>query len=354
MEKIAWLPDTLLSNKFIELLKRIFECAGFENVSFSFLKKHPFKVDYLVLNFYENLHKKFGSVKLFYFIKCCLLCFFSFCHIKIIWVLNNRIPHSGDSDYSLRMMKLLVKKTYRIIIMSDDSIEVLNNINPKKENWENKIIKIVHPNYINIYDIKYEQNTDDGFLKLLFFGLVKEYKNVDLLIKIIEKFKNTKIRLTIAGKTSSEEYKQYILKICEKFDNIVLKLEFIDDEDLIQMIKQNDLIVLPYDKKSSLNSGSIILCCSCGRSFISPRIGTVKEFNTEELFYTYDYKDNNEHEIQLYESINKAYQDFITQKNLFDMKGKCLYDYVSKYNDEKYISEIIKKELVSGKRKENV
>ena len=84
MKKIAWLPENLNNNRSFYGLKKATTLAGAENISEKDLYKNPRKVDYLVLNFYEDIQKKFGFHLIAYVGRWIRLHYFKFCGIKII------------------------------------------------------------------------------------------------------------------------------------------------------------------------------------------------------------------------------------------------------------------------------
>ncbi|MCQ2348001.1 MAG: glycosyltransferase [Paludibacteraceae bacterium] len=91
---------------------------------------------------------------------------------------------------------------------------------------------------------------------LLFFGLVRAYKGLDLLIDALEKVKDTRpeLQLLIAGEFYEDEdkYRQQIVNNGLQ-DRIIIRNEFIPDADLRKYFGAADLIVQPY--KSATQSG---------------------------------------------------------------------------------------------------
>ncbi|MGX7835548.1 glycosyltransferase, partial [Campylobacter fetus subsp. venerealis] len=116
----------------------------------------------------------------------------------------------------------------------------------------------------------------DTRLKLLFLGAIKPYKNIELLIDLAKKFP-LDIQLTVAGNPSSDSYRSELEALALDTQNIKLDLTFIPDEELPGYIHESDLLILPYSLASSLNSGTVILAFSYGRTVICPRIGTIDD-----------------------------------------------------------------------------
>ena len=56
-------------------------------------------------------------------------------------------------------------------------------------------------------------------------------------------------------------------------------------------LKCADVLVAPYNKESSLNSGTLWMAMSYKKSMILPRIGCVKDIpNYNDLLYVYNYE----------------------------------------------------------------
>ena len=345
MKKIAWLPENLDNNRSFYGFKKATALAGAENISEKDLYKNPRKVDYLVLNFYEDIQKKFGFHLIAYVGRWIRLHYFKFCGIKVIWMVNNKVPHDDNKAWAIRMMRTLIKSSDKIIILCTDTLSVLKNLVKKENVWRDKIIYLPHPNYIGAYKKTDLPIQPDGeAFKLLFFGSIRPYKNVDVLIRAFKRVQNNNIELTIAGGCKSESYRQYIQKLASE-SNIKLMLQYIDDDEILSLISENSMLVFPYDNETTLNSGSIILACSAGKTFIAPKIGTVKDFPDDSLFYGYEYKTESEHEDKLVELIKKSYADYIEDRKSLENKGNALYAYMHTMHSTEKLAEIWKQAL---------
>lgn len=106
----------------------------------------------------------------------------------------------------------------------------------------------------------------------LFFGLVREYKNVPLLIREFLAMERSDAYLVVAGGTGPRaELRARIENLATGQDNIRLDLRFIPDDTLHDYLAACDCVVLPY--KDILNSGSALLALSADRPVIAPAIG---------------------------------------------------------------------------------
>jgi D-inositol-3-phosphate glycosyltransferase len=118
---------------------------------------------------------------------------------------------------------------------------------------------------------------DPEFRYLLFFGFVRAYKGLDLLIEAFadDRLKNRKLKLIIAGEfyEESKPYKEMISKYNIK--DIILFERFINDEEVRIFFSAADLIVQPY--KSATQSGVTQIAYHFEKPMLVTNVGGLKE-----------------------------------------------------------------------------
>lgn len=349
--KISIYPYNSDTNKYIELIKKSISSLGIELNSFDTVwnDKEFFKdTEYFIFNWYESLYTN-SLIKQFYiFIKKYIkLLILKNQKKKIIWVLHNAIPHdSKHRIFSLILMKYLAKNSYNIIIHSNESKNVLADI-VNYNIIKNKVTYIPHPNYIGVYEeVNIKRNLEKK-LNLLFIGAIKPYKNVDLLIEVFNELKLNDMTLTLAGKIINEEYEDYINNLINNNSNIICDFRFIEDNEIQGLIQKSDILVLPYDITSSLNSGTIILAFSNKRTVLSPNIGTLKDFKQNDMFFSYEYQNIDSHKAILKSNIKKVYEIYMKDKNKIKSMGEKCYETVKTNNSTEKISLIFKDMLIN-------
>lgn len=148
--------------------------------------------------------------------------------------------------------------------------------------------KEVYPNVISREEARRRLKLQEQAKVLLFFGQIRQYKNVPHLIYTFKQLKSPQLVLLIVGKPSSEELKREILNEAWGDARIRLYLEFVADEDVQVFMNAADLVVLPY--REILNSGSALLALSFSRPILVPEKGALGELKAEvgrEWVYTY-------------------------------------------------------------------
>ena len=91
---------------------------------------------------------------------------------------------------------------------------------------------------------------------LLFFGLIRDYKQLDLLIKDVNNLENPNLKVIIAGKATKEEQEKYLSLIKDK-SIYELNFEFIPNENIPTIFSKADFLVLPY--RSATQSGPSLI-----------------------------------------------------------------------------------------------
>lgn len=335
-------PANNNENQYVNIQETAIKHSG-NNVTYSL--KDFFKTDYFLLNWFETLG---GNKKLDYVKKCFKLFMMKLFNKRILWVLHNKKPHTKDNKdkstkLSIKLMKKLLKQSFKIIILCDESKSVLETLCKSGNSYENKIYKIPHPNYIGVYPKTADKITKTSYdiLNILYVGQVNKYKNIDLLINAVTTLNNDRIHLHIVGNCKDKEYKEYLTNT-SKNKNITFDFRFIPDNELVEIISNYDIVALPYSYESSLNSGTIFLAFSYKKTVIAPMIGSLKEFSDKSFFYGYDYKNEGEHKANLEKTIKQVYADFEKNNTVLAEKGETAYNIVKENNSVDMISGLYK------------
>ena len=342
LPKIIFNPCENKENKYIAILVNGLEKHGFQ-VSrlddFLSSKKHFQSIKLLHLNWFENLDDSSAS-KMWksYFRKLVVLAAIKLGRKKLVWTMHNRLSHEKKSGkLSQALTQKIVAQADAIVIHSAVSEQILHSQYP---GLKARIIHILHPDFVEVYGPMIPDKVASGNskLKLLFVGAVKPYKNIELLIDLAKQF-SEEIHLTIAGNPNSEAYRSELQALAQGSKNISLQLEFIPDVELPGYIHASDLLILPYSLASSLNSGTVILAFSYGRTVICPRIGTIDDLNAGENVLDYTYTSESEHAAALKAEVQKALTLWKNDpKSLLD-KGSRMRDLVQKKNDKQNVTD---------------
>ena len=182
---------------------------------------------------------------------------------RCIALVHNMIPHEPTILDKL-FAPYFVKSQDGFVALSKSVVHDIENIENQKSKIKNQKPKTFSPH--PIYDHYGERMTKNEACKalgldakksyMLFFGLVRAYKGLDLLLDAFGQVKDQlpDLQLIIAGEFYEDEDK-YRAQIAALglTDRVILRNEFIPDGDLRKYFGAADLIVQPY--KTATQSG---------------------------------------------------------------------------------------------------
>jgi glycosyltransferase involved in cell wall biosynthesis len=121
-------------------------------------------------------------------------------------------------------------------------------------------------------------NLDPHSGYLLFFGFIREYKGLDLLLRAFadERLRKFQIKLLIAGEFySNPDPYLNLIKELKLEPEIELRTEFIPDDEVNFYFSAADLVVQPY--KSATQSGVTQIGYHFGKAMLVTRVGGLPE-----------------------------------------------------------------------------
>jgi glycosyltransferase involved in cell wall biosynthesis len=198
---------------------------------------------------------------------------------KVICIADNIIPHEhrpGDKT----LTKYFLSSCDAFITMSDKVMDDLRKIEKEKP-----ARLVPHPLYDNFGEAlskdeaKKKLGIDNSQPLILFFGFIRNYKGLDILLdamKILtEKTKGTglqDLKLLIAGEFYEDEkkYRDQINRLGIA-DNLILRADFIPDDQVKYYLSAADAVVQPY--RSATQSGVTPLAYHFEKPMIVTNVG---------------------------------------------------------------------------------
>jgi glycosyltransferase involved in cell wall biosynthesis len=194
---------------------------------------------------------------------------------RVLIICDNVLPHEkrpGD--------KALTKYFFRyadfFILLSEKVKYDLFLINP-----EARYKVLPHPVYSNF---GLPVSKDEARLKLkltdknliLFFGFIRDYKGLDVLLKSMALLKDENIKLIVAGEfySNSEFYLNLINELKIK-DRVYLFTDFIPTSDVKYYFSASDAVILPY--KDATQSGIVQIAMNFRKPVIATDVGGLGE-----------------------------------------------------------------------------
>ncbi len=197
---------------------------------------------------------------------------------RVICIFDNVIPHENRiidrflSTYFIRSIDGAVVmsrsvlddlKTFRV------NIPVMFSPHPLYDNYGPVISKA---------DAMGRLNLSQDYSYLLFFGFIRAYKGLDLLLEAFadNQLRNRKLKLIVAGEFYEDEapYKQQIEKL-GILDDVILYDRFINEDEVGAFFCAADLVVQPY--KSATQSGVTQIAYHFDKPMLVTDVGGLSE-----------------------------------------------------------------------------
>ena len=197
---------------------------------------------------------------------------------RVISIADNVIPHEkrpGDDS----LTAYFIGSTDGFVVMSKSVETDIRQFNQTKP-----VTYIPHPVYDNYGEkmpralaLKY-LNLSPDFHYLLFFGFIRDYKGLDLLLQAMAdpRIKKLPLKLIIAGEYyGNQDYYEEIIRVLEIENQLVLKTDYIPTEEVRFYFSAADLVVQPY--KSATQSGISQLAYHFEKPMVVTNVGGLPE-----------------------------------------------------------------------------
>ncbi len=203
--------------------------------------------------------------------------------VNVVAIIDNAIPHEhrmGDKIFT----KWFVKSVDAFITMSQAVLNDLQYFDLNKPR-----ICTAHPLYDNFgKSVSKEKACEKLGISpkttyLLFFGFIRDYKGLDILLHAISKehIKNIDFKLIIAGEFySNEKFYNDLINDLNISDKLILHTHFISNDDVKYYFSASDLIVQPY--KNATQSGVTQVAYHFEKPILTTNVGGLSEIVIDE------------------------------------------------------------------------
>jgi glycosyltransferase involved in cell wall biosynthesis len=199
-------------------------------------------------------------------------------HTKVVCLADNIIPHEhrlGDRQ----LTNYFIQRLDGLVAMSKS---VLNDAHTFKKNLPTGFCP--HPLFDNYGErlpmdvAKQALKLDVNTRYLLFFGFIRDYKGLDLLLNAFadERLRKFPVKLLVAGEyySSPEPYLELIKK--NQLEQLMeLRTDFIADEEVNLYFSAADMVVQPY--KSATQSGVTQIGYHFNKPMLVTNVGGLSE-----------------------------------------------------------------------------
>jgi D-inositol-3-phosphate glycosyltransferase len=203
-------------------------------------------------------------------------------HTKVICIFDNVIPHEKRTGDKL-LTKYFTRYVDGAIVMSstvEEELRLFNKDIPLKLNphplFDNYGEPVSSGNALNSLSL------DARYKYILFFGFIRAYKGLDLLIESFadRRLRDIGIKLIVAGEFYEDDapYRDLIRKYNLE-NEIILFDRFIKDEEVGLFFSAADLVVQPY--KSATQSGVTQIAFHFNKPMLVTDVGGLREIVTD-------------------------------------------------------------------------
>ena len=194
---------------------------------------------------------------------------------KRISILHNVIPHEKRFFDKWANQRFL-KHSDAFVVLSDAVLKDLLSLKP-----DAKYLRIDHPVYsqfgekMNVNEARNLLQLPSEKKYLLFFGFIREYKGLDLLLKAMANLPE-EYHLIVAGEVygSFDKY-QKIIEDDKLGERVHLFNTYISDDEVTRFFSAADVCVLPY--KGATQSGITAIAHHFDTPIIATDVGGLKE-----------------------------------------------------------------------------
>jgi beta-1,4-mannosyltransferase len=175
--------------------------------------------------------------------------------IPIVQTLHNVEPHERGGAFEARTLNAFDRKTAYWILINDS----LPERTPRSA-------VILHGHYRDWFN-NYTPRAIQIKGRLLYFGLIKEYKGVPELLQTFHELTGA-LELRLVGNVEHQPIYDQIQAAAKHDDRITYQLKYLDDSELFDEIIAAEIVVLPY--RNMFNSGALLLALSLDRPVVAP------------------------------------------------------------------------------------
>lgn len=240
--------------------------------------KYLGEADTVFLHWPENIvDRKFGLFQAI--LLTVMIPVFRLRKISIVYVVHNKLSHSEKRRRIKSFIaRSLIQHSNFLVTHAREGVDFIQTFSRKPK----RVFFFPHP-----IDKPPAQLIREKDIDVLIWGNIAPYKGVhNFLLSLNKEVNHRPWNILIAGKVSSDEYYQELLQI--QPEGVSLLNEFIDDDQLHDLISRSRIVLFPYHQDSILSSGAFAKSQAYPVVIIGPNCGAFKDFQDLDQVYTFD------------------------------------------------------------------
>jgi beta-1,4-mannosyltransferase len=186
----------------------------------------------------------------------------------LVRTVHNARPHEAGSFLERRILAALDRRTDLVIVMNEST-----------DVGDRPSVVIPHGHY-RVAGPAAPSPSAPRDSHLLLFGLLRPYKGIEELVESFGELGSERsYSLTVAGAVPDAAYATELATLAARDDRIDLRLGRVRDQELPSLIRDANLVVLPY--KNLLNSGAALHALSLNRPILLRDTPAARELRAE-------------------------------------------------------------------------
>jgi len=210
---------------------------------------------------------------------------------RLVWTLHNLVPHEGRLHrLEMLMQRMLCWLASAVIVHGREGRRVAHR---RLGCPGERLHEIPHGHYREAYpppvgpaEARRRLNLPRAGRVFLFFGMIRPYKGLELLLRAWRRSVPEHATLLIAGACEDAEYTEKLRRLAAGLPSVRLSLERVPDESVPDFFSAADVVVLPFERIQT--SGSLILAMSYGKPVVASRLGELPDTiaGADDLLFT--------------------------------------------------------------------
>lgn len=207
--------------------------------------------------------------------------------IRLVWVAHNATPHENKNSAPW-LTRYFFHSMDGIIFFSAYSRRLIGDLYPESRRRHSLVTVLGHYRDTALTPPS-PSPVAAGNVKLVYAGLIRPYKNLDVLVEAAAKTEG--LSLSVSGMAFNPSMKEALHLKAGLARHIRLDLRDspLGDQEFELAIDSADAVVLPY--RNILNSGAALFALSRNRPVLAPNIGSLPELRDKvgaNWVYLYD------------------------------------------------------------------
>jgi glycosyltransferase involved in cell wall biosynthesis len=200
-------------------------------------------------------------------------------HTRVLCIVDNIIPHEkrpGDKQFT----NYFIKAVDAFVTMSRDVLKDVKTFSSKPAYFTPHPIYDSYNEAVSKEEACKKLGLDPGKKYLLFFGFIREYKGLDLLLEAMadDRIRSAGIELIVAGEyydKTAEANNNGIIAKHSLQDRVHLRTDFIPNSEVRYFFSAADLVVQPY--KHATQSGITQIAYHFEKPMVVTNVGGLAE-----------------------------------------------------------------------------